>query len=176
MGYDTNLKVRRFAVGDLVARYHEPLVGIKLRDNWDGPWRITQRVSDDTVLMRDTFGRNQKSNVARLKPWKGREYSTEMFKMGQEEKEEMKRELDKVVEKRGPGRPRKVKKETVQVKRTPKRSEKAKNVSAGVDRKRRPVPSMAKRERKQTAPNVRCKENPVGVRRSPRLRVRGAVT
>ena len=66
--------------------------------------------------------------------------------------------------------------QTVQVKQTPKRSEEAKNVSAGVDRKRRTVPYMAKRERKQTAPNVGCKENPVGVRRSPRLRVRGAVT
>ena len=106
-GYDTNLKERHYKVGDQVGRYHEPLVGIKLSDNWDGPWRITQRISDNTILMRDMYGRNQKSNVDRLKPWKGREFATEQFQMGTEELKQLsKRIADKPV-KRGRGRPKK---------------------------------------------------------------------
>ena len=181
VGYDTKLKVRRYQVGDLVARYHEPLVGIKLSDNWDGPWRITQRISDDTVLMGDTYGRNQKSNVARLKPWKGREYSKEMFKMGKEERDQVKRELSQIPVKRGRGRPRKVLKETgekakVQTKTGSKRSESARKVSAGVVNKGGKGCSAATEIPEKANRVNRCKGKAGTLRRSPRLKLKTDIT
>ena len=174
VGYDTNLKERRYRVGDLVARYHEPLVGIKLCDNWDGPWRITQRISDSTVLMRDTYGRNQKSNVARLKPWKGREYSQEMFEMGKEEREHVKRELSKIPVKRGRGRPRKVEREKVQKKTDAKTSVSVKEkVSAGVGKKGGKAIPKAKGVPEKAALTTRCEGKTGMLRRSPRLQSQG---
>ena len=178
VGYDTNLKIRKYNVGDLVARYHEPLVGIKLSDNWDGPWRITQKISDDTVLMGDTYGRSQKSNVARLKPWKGREYSQEKFKMGREEREQVKLELSKIPERKGRGRPRTkgIGKEVVQKTAARKTSGPKKKVSAGVGGKGDKVLSTAKRVLKKATPTARCEGKTGMLRRSPRLKLRTGIT
>ena len=175
-GVCTNLKERHYKVGDQVGRYHEPLVGIKLSDKWDGPWRITHRISDNTILMRDMYGRNQKSNVDRLKPWKGREFATEQFQMGTEELKQLsKRIADKPV-KKGRGRPKKegkkVQKKVVRItSELPK-----KNVSAGEGRRKRKTKDKAGLKLEKAIPNTGGKKVPIGTRRSPRLLLRTAVT
>jgi len=58
---------RRFKVGEVVVRYHTPLARIKLARNWDGPFVITEVVSNTTVIMRGKDGKFKKSNVRRLK-------------------------------------------------------------------------------------------------------------
>ncbi len=70
VGYDTNLKIRKFVMGDKVVRIHAPLANIKLADNWDGPHVVTRVISDRTVVIRDPLGRSHKSNVARLRFWR----------------------------------------------------------------------------------------------------------
>ena len=42
----------------------------KLKPDWEGPFIVTQQVSDHTVLMVDTHGKAYKCHVDRLKPWK----------------------------------------------------------------------------------------------------------
>ena len=79
VGYDTGLKNRFFRVGDSVLRLHEPLSNLKLASNWDGPFTITRVVSESTVVIRSAKGRLYKSNVARLREWKGRTESTEKY-------------------------------------------------------------------------------------------------
>ena len=73
VGYDTNLKRRRFSVGDAVIRMHEPLRRLKLVYNWDGPFTITKVISESTIIMKALSGKLYKSNVARLRPWRGKQ-------------------------------------------------------------------------------------------------------
>ena len=82
VGYDTGLKHRVFKVGDKVSRMHEPLKNLKLTTNWDGPHVITRVISECTVVIRSPLGRLYKSNVARLRPWRGRETSDETVGLG----------------------------------------------------------------------------------------------
>ncbi|NOZ55185.1 MAG: DDE-type integrase/transposase/recombinase [Calditrichaeota bacterium] len=58
---------RKFKVGESVVRYHTPLARVKLARNWDGPFVITEVVSDTTVIMKGQDGKFRKSNVRRLK-------------------------------------------------------------------------------------------------------------
>ena len=85
VGYDTGLKTRFFQIGDKVVRLHEPLSNVKLASNWDGPFMITRVISDTTVVIRSSLGRLYKSNVARLRVWRGRALSTELYGLGVEE-------------------------------------------------------------------------------------------
>ena len=57
----------------------------KLASNWDGPFMITRVISDATVVIRSAIGRLYKSNVARLRVWRGRAMSTELYGLGIEE-------------------------------------------------------------------------------------------
>ena len=109
-GYDTGLKSRRFQTGDKVIRLHEPLSNVKLASNWDGPFTVTRVVSESTVVIRSDLGRMYKSNVARLRPWKGRNESEDQYGLGLEDAiaETRKRKLDNLPPKRGRGRPKKV--------------------------------------------------------------------
>ena len=54
---------RQFKVGDLIVRYHAPLATVKLAKNWDGPFTITELVSETTVIMKGKDGKYLKSNV-----------------------------------------------------------------------------------------------------------------
>ena len=56
VGYDTGLKLRKFNVGDRVIRLHQPLKQLKLVSNWDGPFEVTQIVSESTVVIKSQIG------------------------------------------------------------------------------------------------------------------------
>ena len=73
LGYDVNLKPRFFRVGDEVLRLHDPLQQLKLSPNWDGPFTVVRIVSESTVVIKSKIGRLYKSNVARLRMWRGDE-------------------------------------------------------------------------------------------------------
>ena len=177
-GYDTNLKERRYQIGDLVGRFHEPLVGIKLSDNWDGPWTITQKISDNTVLMRDANGRNQKSCVDRLKPWKGRAYTVEIPEMGAEEVVQVQKEIDNLPVKKRRGRPRKEGKVKVRKNERPIPSGVSiRNVSADERARREKTRKRAISKSEKVSPLPKCEGSvEVVLRRSPRLEQRTAVT
>ena len=110
VGYDTGLKSRFFQVGDQVVRLHEPLSNLKLSANWDGPFIISRIVSETTVVIKSSIGRFYKSNVARLRPWRGREMATGKDKVVTVEPlvEAVLKTVGPVVGKKGRGRPRKV--------------------------------------------------------------------
>ena len=90
VGYDTGLKHRRWKLGDKVIRLHEPLVNVKLAYNWDGPHTVVQSISQTTVLIKSEMGRVRPSNVARLRPWLGRDLSTETYGSGKVVEEKVK--------------------------------------------------------------------------------------
>ena len=71
VGYDTGLKTRRFAVGDLVVRYSTPQANEKILYDWDGPFTVVTVLSETTVVIMSTVGRKCKSHVARLRQWLG---------------------------------------------------------------------------------------------------------
>ena len=73
VGFDTNLKHRKFCVGDRVIRFHTPLRNLKLISNWDGPFTVYRIISQSTVVIQSRAGVLYKSNVARLRIYKGRE-------------------------------------------------------------------------------------------------------
>lgn len=175
IGYDTGLKPRRFNLGDHVVRYHEPLVNIKLAYNWDGPYTIHEIVSESTVIIQSTHGRQYKSNVDRLRPWLGRELTTETYGVGLQLIEEVGEgvEIEPSKLKRGPGRPRKVKMES----NKPQPKARKKKVSAGKGKKSRKTVVKTKQTMEKATPDTRSKELPrEGVRRSPRLLAKDAVT
>ena len=182
-GYDTGLKSRFFKVGDKVIRMHEPLKKLKVVSNWDGPFVVTRVISECTVVIRSltgsSMGRLYKSNVARLRPWRGREMSTERVEPGiQDLLSEDRIEIIKpcTEPKKGRGRPRKVVKRTVKPKVV--RSTGAnKKVSPGEGRKGRKVNVLTPRDPTYVPPKAGLKGEPEeGVRRSSRLRERAAVT
>ena len=176
-GYDVDIRVRSFKVGDKVVRLHEPLSNLKLASNWDGPFIITRVISDVTVVIRSDIGRMYKSNVARLRIWRGRAYSDENYGLEIEEilKQDRIRRLEGSVPKRGPGRPRRVtlpiKKRCKAIPKTPAK------VSTGVGRKKRKGKAVAdpslEKALLKAGLKKQCEE---GVRRSPRLLERTAVT
>ena len=180
-GYDTGLKRRFFKVGDKVVCLHEPLSNVKLASNWDGPFVITRVVSDTTVVIRSDIGRMYKSNVARLRPWRGREESTETYGLGVQEvlSQEGLGERTQVLPKKGPGRPRKVVKPVVKrcPTQTPTKRGKPKKVSPGVGPKKRKVRVKTMPVPEKALPKAGLKkECRGGTRRSPRLLERAAVT
>ena len=175
VGYDTGLKIRKFAVGDKVLRIHAPLANIKLAANWDGPFVITEVISESTVFIQSSAGRTYKSNVARLRPWKGRESATEMDGMcitDDLNTGEMPI-IDKVV-KRGPGRPRKDSKVKCTAKVTPKKGVKV-SPGAGLKGKKGKKVTVSSSDKKAPVVRVIVKGN-TNLRRSPRLLQRSAVT
>ena len=75
--------------------------------NWDGPFVITQIISECTVVIRSEIGRLYKSNVSRLQPWRGREQPKEGVAPKVKELAIVKLpEPTRKVPKRGPGRPK----------------------------------------------------------------------
>ena len=72
-GYDTGLKNRRYSVGQKVVRLFAPNAAKKLKPDWDGPFQITHRISETTVVIRSIKGALYKSHVDRLRPWLGRD-------------------------------------------------------------------------------------------------------
>ena len=54
LNFDTGSKKRIFSVGDMVVRYHAPLARLKLGISWDGPFVITEVISESTVVIRNT--------------------------------------------------------------------------------------------------------------------------
>ena len=170
-GYDHGLKVRRFKVGDQVVRLHEPLSNLKLASNWDGPFIVTRVVSDCTVMIRSLIGRIYKSNVARLRPWKGRDLTTETYGLGVDEllRKVVERKMDHSTPKRGPGRPRKLGTGDPKVQK--------KKVSLAESKQRRTGKGKADPTREKAPLVARSKKMPQGgIRRSPRLFDRAAVT
>ena len=169
VGYDTNLKRRVFQLGDRVIRYHEPLANLKLVSTWDGPFTIVRIISETTVVMESLNGRLYKSNVARLRPWKGRELSGET---GETAKAVLLNpDRLKGVTKRGPGRPRKV----VPGSKTVRKASVKKTVSAGegVKAKKGKVVTKSSPAKDSLRPGLL---NGNVVRRSSRLKERAAVT
>ena len=173
-GYDTGLKKRQFNVGDRVLRYHQPLANIKLAANWDGPFTVTQVISDTTVLIRSDKGKLKKSNVARLRLWLGRELhevtaeSDDVLALKRSEES-----IVKLVLKRGRGRPRKVVDGL-----SPNISDK-KKVSPSVDLKGHKKKIKTKSDSVKKPYKVRNNKNGeiTNLRRSPRLHyLRSAVT
>ena len=122
VGYDTGLKHRSWKVGDKVVRVHEPLSRLKLVSNWDGPHLVTGVISDRTVVIKSLIGRLYKSNVARLRPWRGREVSTALYGKGMEDTtlSDRIRTAVPIGEKRGPGRPRKIPNKVSKPKKKPR--------------------------------------------------------
>ena len=182
VGYDTGLKDRFFRVGDPVLRLHEPLSNLKLSSNWDGPFTITRVVSESTVVIRSSIGRLYKSNVARLREWKGRTESMEKYGNGEDDLI-VDQPIAKVVKmtqpKRGRGRPRKVKATVTPKVRTdrPKPPVKFGKVSRNVGTKGRKVGVVTDHRPEKAAPSTGSNSERVeGARRSPRLLERSAVT
>ena len=68
-----NAAFRRFQLGDQVLRFHAPSANIKLARNWDGPWSITEIISDNTVVIQTSSQTPRKSNVRRLKLYRCRD-------------------------------------------------------------------------------------------------------
>ena len=181
VGYDTGLKNRFFRVGDPVLRLHQPLSNLKLASNWDGPFTITKVISETTVIIRSAIGRLYKSNVARLREWKGRTESTERYGIGVDDLTPRVPETVPVVNplKRGRGRPRKnAEKEVIKVRKTrSKKPGKSGKVSRDEDTEGRKVKRVAPDKQEKAAPSVGLKLEPKKVvRRSPRLMERSAVT
>ena len=180
MGYDTGLKNRIFKVGDKVIRMHEPLKNLKLTTNWDGPHVITRVISECTVVIRSPIGRLYKSNVARLRPWRGREMSTEMA--GQGLQDLISNDRIRIVKpdsppKRGRGWPRKVVKRVSKPKVVNTVTKCANKVSPGEGRKGRKVKVVTTPDPINVPNKAGSKREPEeGVRRSSRLRERAAVT
>ena len=162
---DHGLKALRFKVGDQVVRLHEPLSNLKLASNWDGPFIVTRVVSDchDKIP--------GKSNVARLRPWKGRDLTTEMYGLGVDEllRKAVECRKDQVTPKRGPGRPRKLSSCDPKVQR--------KKVSLAESKQRRKGKGKANPTPEKASLKTRSTVVPSGgTRRSPPLIERGAVT
>ena len=182
VGYDTGLKDRFFRVGDPVLRLHEPLRNLKLASNWDGPFTITRVVSESTVVIRSAIGRLYKSNVARLREWKGRTESMEKYGTGEEDLR-VDPPVVKVVKvaqpKRGRGRPRKAKATVTPTVRTDrlKKLVKSGKVSRKEGTKGRKVGVVTDHQPEKAAPSTGLNSERVeGARRSPRLMERSAVT
>ena len=172
VGYDTKLKHRVFKVGDRVLRLHQPLAKLKLAANWDGPFTVAQIISESTVIIQSVDGKLKKSNVARLRIWKGREVDEASTEKGIMEiiTENVKR-IDNDVPKRGPGRPRKVK-----IVNPQKCGGEAK-VSPSVVPKKKKGKILTKLTPETILGRNRLNENESKpLRRSPRLLVRTAVT
>ena len=177
VGYDTGLKLRSFKVGDRVVRLHEPLANLKLAMNWDGPFTITRVVSDVTVVIRSEMGRMYKSNVARLRPWRGRDFTTQMYGLGVEEilSQDRLRKLEGLEPKRGPGRPRKVVKPIPKRCNIKKKTKKIK-VSTSEGSLKRKANEQTTQALEKALPKTGLKKGAIGTRRSPRLLERTAVT
>ena len=180
-GYDTGLKARFFKVGDKVVCLHEPLSNVKLASNWDGPFVVTRVVSDCTVVIRSEIGRMYKSNVSRLRAWRGREMSTKMYGVGLEEilSGGNLKDMVQVIPKKGPGRPRKVVKPVVKRSSTqiPTKRGRPKKVSPSVGPKKRKVQVKTIPAPEKALPEAGLKKGcREGTRRSPRLLERAAVT
>ena len=181
VGYDTGLKTRFFQIGDKVVRLHEPLSNVKLASNWDGPFVITRVISDATVVIRSAIGRLYKSNVARLRVWRGRAMTTELYGLGIEEilSEGGLQPLVVEVPKRKLGRPAKlvVPKNTDGMISKKPRKIKKKKVSASEDLRKKEALAVAKSRLEKAISSFGSKSTPKeGVRRSPRLLERSAVT
>jgi hypothetical protein len=75
LGFDSRgVSMPMFNVGDKVLRFHAPLTQLgKLGGKWDGPYVVATVISENTVFLRGTKGKLFKSNVARLRRWRGRE-------------------------------------------------------------------------------------------------------
>ena len=71
---------------------------------------VTRIISDCTVMIRSLIGRMYKSNVARLRTWRGRDLTTETYGLGIDEllEESRVKRLEGAPVKRRPGRPRKI--------------------------------------------------------------------
>ena len=181
IGYDTNLKPRHWKVGDEVIRMHEPLRKLKLVSNWDGPFVITRVVSESTCVIRSLIGKLYKSNVGRLRPWRGRALTTERYGDGLMERiGESYEEEEKAVEPDlGLTEPKTVKvvSKMVRTKLKPTSAKVSTNVGVKGRKRRVPKPKVAKPKSIKTSPATGLLPAGVeGVRRSARLIDRGAVT
>ncbi|KAL7134013.1 hypothetical protein ABFS83_12G177900 [Erythranthe nasuta] len=68
--YDKKVRGRRFEVGDMVLRRADALkMRGKLKANWEGPYRITQRLNGDAYWIEDKYGKKlpRPWNVCHLK-------------------------------------------------------------------------------------------------------------
>ena len=173
VGYDTGLKDRKFKVGDKVARLHEPLSSLKLTSNWDGPFVVTRVISESTVVIKSSIGRLYKSNVARLRPWMGREIPPVLGDLGIKEllPEVPVPIAEPIKTKRGPGRPRKLPDNKVH-----KGVKITKEVSPGEGLRGKRVKRLTKTSPAVTCPDSRSLNGEGTLRRSSRLKERGAVT
>ena len=172
VGYDTKLKHRVFNVGDRVLRLHQPLHNLKLSANWDGPFTVTQVISESTVFIQGVDGKLRKSNVARLRLWRGRELDELSTERGITEiiTENERRRVNEVP-KRGPGRPRKL-----EITKPQLSSGKAKVSPSVVPKKKKGI-VLTKLTPESILDRNRLKDNEgKPLRRSPRLLVRTAVT
>ena len=83
VGYDTNLKSRRFTPGDVVIRFSTPQSNEKANYNWDGPHLVTCVLNESTVVIKAVAsGKVRKSHVARLRSWLGRPEGKEALPIG----------------------------------------------------------------------------------------------
>ena len=135
-------------------------------------------VSEATVVIKSSIGRLYKSNVTRLRPWKGRESAHVMGELGIEGLlPEIPVLLSVIpIHKKGPGRPKKLLGKTVQkvVKATTKTV--TKKVSTGEGLRGKRVKRLTKSLPVVAFPEARLLKIRAGVRRSPRLAGRAAVT
>ena len=173
VGYDTKLKKRVFQVGDRVLRLHQPLANLKLAANWDGPFTVHSIISETTVLIESMSGKLNKSNVARLRLWKGRELDEVPTKSGvMEEITENDISREPTTIRKGRGRPRKV-----LITKPQTCSGKAKKVSPSVVPKKKKGLILTKLTPNKILDRNRLNTNEVKpLRRSPRLLIRTAVT
>ena len=49
--------------------YHAPLARVKLAKNWDGPFTISELVSETIIIMTGNDGKYHKSSIRHLKPY-----------------------------------------------------------------------------------------------------------
>ena len=109
--------------------------------------------------------------MARLRPWKGRDLTTETYGLGVDEllQKVVERKMDHATPKRGPGRPRKLVAGDPKVQR--------KRVSLAESKQRRKGKGKANPTREKAPLTARSKKVPPGgTRRSPCLIQRAAVT
>ena len=177
VGYDRKQKHRRLKKGDLVTRAHEPIRNKKLKSNWDGPWRITNVISDTTCVIKNRRGMPQKSHIDRLRLYRGRVNDEELRRI--DEGEVVWKPVDSQSGKRRRGRPRKLIGEKQVVVRTNLTTDSTLRVSPKCEVKKEGAKSKsvtAARSVKRLQGSARSKTAVEGTRRSERLRNRSRVT
>ena len=70
-GYDLGTKCRAYKPGILVYRYYPPLKKHKLFGSWDGPYEVVRQLSETTLLLRSSKGKDIPWHIDLLKPVRG---------------------------------------------------------------------------------------------------------